>query len=80
MMVRPGQQDVERDLVRRLLPLGAFHQRDHAVQKGLALASQVMRTRIQSAQHLGAAGDRRAVAAGLADYLRVRICLLSRPR
>ena len=30
------QQDVERDLVRRLLPLGAFDQRDHAVEERLA--------------------------------------------
>ena len=33
-----GEQDVERDLVRRLLPLGAFDQRDHAVEEGRALA------------------------------------------
>ena len=31
-----GEQDVERDLVRRLLPLGALDQRDHAIQEGLA--------------------------------------------
>ena len=33
---QPGEQDVERDLVRRLLPLGALDQRDHAIQEGLA--------------------------------------------
>ena len=32
-----GEQDIERDLVGRLLPLGAFDQRDHAVEKGRAL-------------------------------------------
>ena len=30
------QQDVQGDLVGRLLPLGAFHHGDHAVQEGLA--------------------------------------------
>ncbi len=30
------QQDRQRDLVRRLLPLGAFDQRDHAVDEGFA--------------------------------------------
>ena len=34
--VKPGDQDVERDLVGRLLALGAFDQRDHAVQEGFA--------------------------------------------
>ena len=33
---QPGQQDVERDLVRRLLPLGAFDERDHPVDEGVA--------------------------------------------
>ena len=33
---QPGEQDVERDLVRRLAPLGALDQRDHAVQERLA--------------------------------------------
>ena len=32
----PGEQDVERDLVRRLAPLGALDERDHAVQERLA--------------------------------------------
>ena len=31
-----GQQDVERDLVRRLLALGALDQRDHPVEERLA--------------------------------------------
>ena len=33
---QPGEQDVQRDLVRRLLPLGALDQRDHAVEERLA--------------------------------------------
>ena len=62
-----GQQNVERDLVRRFLPLGALDQPDHAVDEGRALrrgdadADPVR-------QHLRAAGHRRAVAAGLADH------------
>ena len=60
------QQDIERDLVRRLLPLGAFDQPDHAVEEGRA------RRRGDAhadpvGQHLRAAGDRRTVAAGFAD-------------
>ena len=31
-----GEQDGQRDLVRRLLALGAFDQRDHPVEEGLA--------------------------------------------
>ena len=58
-----GEQDVERDLVRGLLPLRALDQRDHPVQERLArvggdLDDEPVR------QHLGAAGDRAAVAAG----------------
>ena len=60
------QQDVERDLVRRLLTLGTLDQLDHAVDEG--------RTRRRGnahldpvRQHLGAAGHGRTVAAGLAD-------------
>ena len=33
---QPGEQDVQRDLVRRLAPLGALDQRDHPVQERLA--------------------------------------------
>ena len=61
------EQDVERDLVRRLLTLGAFDQLDHAIDEGRALrrgdahADPVR-------QHLRAAGHRRAIAARLADY------------
>ena len=34
--VRPGDQDIQRDFVRRLLALRAFDQRDHAIQEGFA--------------------------------------------
>ena len=62
----PDEQDVERDLVGRLLPLGALDQPDHAVEeggagrRGDAHADPV-------GQHLRAAGHGRAVAAGFAD-------------
>ena len=42
-----GEQDVERDLVWCLLTLGAFNERDHAIEEGRAGAA-VMRTLIQS--------------------------------
>ncbi len=42
-----GEQDVERDLVRRLLPLRALDQRDHPVEERRA-GCAVMRTLIQS--------------------------------
>jgi hypothetical protein len=61
-----GEQDVERDLVRRLLPLGAFDERDHPVDECGA-----GRRRDANAdpvgQHLRATRHRRAVAAGFAD-------------
>ena len=65
-MVRPDEQDVERDLVRRLAPLGALDERDHAVEERLArllrdLDDEPVR------EEPRAAGDGRAVAAGLAD-------------
>ncbi len=66
-MVRPGQQDVERDFVRRLLPLGAFDQRDHAVEEGLAGIRGDADFDLVG-EHARAAGDRRAVAAGFADH------------
>ena len=34
-MVKPGEQDAQRDLVRGLAPLGALHQGDHPVQEAL---------------------------------------------
>ena len=60
------EQDVERDLVRRLLPLRAFDQRDHAVEEGRALRRGDPHLD-PVGEHPRAAGDRRAVAAALAD-------------
>ena len=60
------QQDVERDLVGGLAPLGAFDQSDHAIQKRLArLLGDQHHQFIR--QQSGAARDGRAVAAGLTD-------------
>ena len=61
-----GDQDVQRDLVRRLLAFRALDQGDHAVQEGLAgigcdLDLDLIR------QHLGAAGHGAAVAARFAN-------------
>ncbi len=61
-----GEQDVQRDLVRRLLPLGAFDQRDHAVEKRLAGIRGDADLDLVG-EHACAAGDGGAVAAGLAD-------------
>ena len=61
------EQDVERDLVRRLLPLGALDQPDHAVDEGRALGCRDAHLD-PVGQHLRAAGHRRAVAAGFADH------------
>ena len=61
-----GEQDVERDLVRRLLALGALDQRDHAVEEGRALRGGDAHLE-PIGDHQRAAGDRRAVAAGLAN-------------
>ena len=67
--VKPDQQDVQRDLVGRLLAGGALDQRDHAVEERLAgLARDPHHDAV--GQHLGAAGHRRAVAAALADHRR----------
>src|SRR6201987_835801 len=60
------QQDVERDLIRRLLPLRAFHQPDHAVEEGRAGRGGDAHAD-PVGEDLGAAGDGRAVAARLAD-------------
>ena len=65
-IVRPASRIDERDLVRRLAPLGALDERDHAVEERLA---GLLRDLDDDAvgQHARAAGDRAAVAAGLAD-------------
>ena len=61
------EQDVERDLVRRLAPLGALDQGDHAVEEALArLLGDLDHDPVR--EHAGAAGDGAAVAARLADH------------
>ena len=63
------QQNIERDLVRRLLPRRAFHQLDHAVEKrrsrrrGDANDDSV-------GNHRGATRHRRTIAAGFTDHRR----------
>ena len=64
---QPGEQDPERDLVRRLAPAGALDQGDHPVEEALAgLLGDLDDDPVR--EHPGAAGDRAAVAAGLADH------------
>ena len=63
---QPGEQDVERDLVRRLAAAGALHQADHAVEEDSArLLGDLDHDAV--GEHARAAGDRAAVAARLAD-------------
>ena len=64
---QPREQDVQRDLVRRLAPLGALDQRDHPVQEGVAGLLRDLDQDVVG-EHARAAGDRAAVAAGLADH------------
>ena len=63
---QPGEQDVERDLVRGLAALGALDERDHAVEEGLARLLRDLDHEPVGEQPR-AAGDGRAVAARLAD-------------
>ena len=63
---QPGEQYVQRYLVRRLLPLGALDQADHAIKKGRALARGDAHLDLVG-EHARAAGHRRAVAAALAN-------------
>ena len=61
------EQDRERDFVGRPLAFGPFDQFDHAVHERLAgVGGHADRDLV--GEHLGAAGDGRAVAAGLADH------------
>ena len=66
-MREPGEQDVERDLVGRLLPRRALDQGDHPVDERLARAGGDAHHDLVR-QHAGAAGDRRAVATRLPDH------------
>ncbi len=53
----PGEQDRQRDLVRGLLALGAFDERDHPVEEGLAGLRGDAHDDLVG-QHAGAAGHR----------------------
>ena len=61
-----GDHDVQRDLVRRLLPLGAFDERDHPIEERLAGIRRDLDLDLIR-QHARAAGHGAAVAARLAD-------------
>jgi hypothetical protein len=56
-------------IVGRLLALGAFHHRDHAVEEGLARVRGHLHDQ-PVGQHAGAAGHARKVAARFADHRR----------
>ena len=64
-----GQEDVQRDFIRRFLPLGAFDKPDHAVEEGRALRGGDAHDD-PVGDHHRAARHRRAVAAELADNRR----------
>ena len=66
MIVRPGEQDRQGDLVRRLLAVGAFDEGDHAVEERLARLGRDAHDDLVG-EDARAAGDRGAVAARLAD-------------
>ena len=61
-----GEQDRQRELVRRLLALGAFDERDHAVDEGVAGRGGDLHLD-PVGENGRAAGHRRAVAARFAD-------------
>ncbi len=63
---QPGEQDREGDFVGRLLPLRAFDEGDHAVEKAFA---RIRGNAHDDAvgEHARSAGDRAAVAAGFAN-------------
>ena len=64
-----GKQHRQRDLVGRLLPVGAFHQRDHPIEEAVAgLGGDAHHDLV--GQHLGAADHAAAVGAGLAQHRR----------
>ena len=63
----PREQDAEGDLVGGLLPLGALHEGDHAVEEAPPGSTRDRAPRAVG-EHLGAPGHRAAVAAGLADH------------
>ena len=63
---QPGEEDVEGDLVRRLLALGALDEGDHAVEERLARPRRDAHDDLVG-EHPRAARHRRAIPTGLAD-------------
>ena len=61
-----GDQDIQRDLVGRPLPLGALHERDHAIQEGFARVGADLH-HDPVGEDARAARHRAAVAAALAN-------------
>ncbi len=64
---QPRQQDVERNFVRRLLPLRALHQRDHAIEKRFARVRRDADCNLVR-EHPRAAGHRRPIAARFTNH------------
>ena len=63
---QPREQNIQCDLVRSLLPLGALDQRDHAIQKCFAGIRRDLYADLIG-ENARAAGDCRAVASGLRE-------------
>ena len=61
------QQDIERDFVRCLLALGAFDQRDHAIEEGFSGIGRDLDLQVVG-EHARAAGYGRAVSSGFANH------------
>ncbi len=70
---QPGQQNVQRNFIRSLLPLRAFHQRDHAIKKCLAGIGRDLHLH-PVRKYARSAGHRRAVAACFANHRRRLAC------
>ena len=64
-----GEQNCQRDFVRRFLTVRAFNQRNHAIEKAVAFLHRDANDNA-IAQHARAAGDRAAVAAAFANHRR----------
>ena len=69
MIVRSREQDVQRDFVRRLLPLCAFHQGDHAIEKCFTRVRRDLHPDLIG-EHARASRDRRAIASRFANHRR----------
>ena len=61
-----GEQNIQRDFIRRFLPRRAFDQSDHAIEKRFARARRDAHDDAVG-QHFRAAGHRRTIAAAFAN-------------